>query len=266
MREEDWTVTAEVERLTPRPPRRPTTGCSTCCRDGPGKSALGLAIDIGTTTVAAYLGDLSTGRLIDRRIRLQRPDRPRRGRHLAHHLRARPKRRPELQERVVATVNELIDEMLPRQDLTPEDLAPSTVAGNTTMTHLFLGLQARLHPTRAVRAAPPALPSRCRPTRLGLHVHPEAMVDCLPAVGAYVGGDITAGVLRSGMHEDEHLTLFIDVGTNGEMVLGNSEWLISCACSPGPAFEGAGAASGVRAVAGAQSTKSGSTPGLSNRP
>ena len=66
-----------------------------------------------------------------------------------------------------------------------------------------------------------------------------------------MGGDITAGVLRSGMHEEETITLFIDIGTNGEMVLGNSEWLISCACSAGPAFEGAGATSGMRAIAGA---------------
>jgi uncharacterized 2Fe-2S/4Fe-4S cluster protein (DUF4445 family) len=86
---------------------------------------------------------------------------------------------------------------------------------------------------------------------LGLHVHPEALVDCLPAVGAYVGGDITAGLLRAGIHREEPVTLFIDVGTNGEMVLGNADWLIACACSAGPAFEGAGATSGTPAVAGA---------------
>ena len=82
-------------------------------------------------------------------------------------------------------------------------------------------------------------------------MHPDGLVDCLPAVGAYVGGDITSGLLRTGMYEEEALTLFIDVGTNGEMVLGNSEWLITCACSAGPAFEGAGAASGMPAVTGA---------------
>jgi uncharacterized 2Fe-2S/4Fe-4S cluster protein (DUF4445 family) len=76
-------------------------------------------------------------------------------------------------------------------------------------------------------------------------------VDCLPAVGAYVGGDITAGALRTGMHREEAVTLFLDVGTNGEMVLGNADWLITCACSAGPAFEGAGATSGMPALPGA---------------
>ncbi len=76
-------------------------------------------------------------------------------------------------------------------------------------------------------------------------------MDCLPVVGAYVGADITAGVLASGMYDTDALTLFIDVGTNGEIVLGNRDWLITCACSAGPAFEGSGVRHGMRATAGA---------------
>jgi uncharacterized 2Fe-2S/4Fe-4S cluster protein (DUF4445 family) len=124
------------------------------------------------------------------------------------------------------------------------------VAGNTTMTHLFLGIDPaylRLEPYVGAAGHFPPIPA----ATLGLHVHPEALVDCMPSVGAYVGGDITAGLIRTGMHEDERVTLFIDIGTNGEMVLGNNEWLISCACSAGPGFEGAGASSGMRAVPGA---------------
>jgi uncharacterized 2Fe-2S/4Fe-4S cluster protein (DUF4445 family) len=86
---------------------------------------------------------------------------------------------------------------------------------------------------------------------VGLRVHPQAMLDCLPGVASYVGADITAGVVSSGLSEPGALRLFIDIGTNGEIVLGDGSWLISCACSAGPAFEGAGVACGMRATAGA---------------
>jgi uncharacterized 2Fe-2S/4Fe-4S cluster protein (DUF4445 family) len=249
IREEEWAVTAEVERF-PSPCVTDAYRLLDVLPDRARRSALGLAVDIGTTTVEAYLGNLSTGQLVDQASEYNRQ--MTRGEDvISRILYARdPKRRGELQELVISTVNSLIDEMLLRQGLTPEDLTFVTVAGNTTMTHLFLGLRPdyiRLEPY--VPAAGMYVPVLAN--RLGLHAHPEAHVDCLPGVGAYVGGDITAGVLRTGMHEDERVTLFIDIGTNGEMVLGNSEWLISCACSAGPAFEGAGAASGVRAVKGA---------------
>jgi uncharacterized 2Fe-2S/4Fe-4S cluster protein (DUF4445 family) len=87
--------------------------------------------------------------------------------------------------------------------------------------------------------------------QLGLAIHPEATVDCLPGVASYLGADITAGVLSSGLADTEQLTLFLDIGTNGEMVLGNREWMISCAASAGPAFEGAGVQCGMRATDGA---------------
>lgn len=210
----------------------------------------GAAIDIGTTTVAVWLGDLETGRLVDQASAYNGQIAC--GEDVISRIMygRRPERRWELQQRVVQTINGLLDHLLERQGGRPDDVKVAVVAGNTTMTHLFLGLQAdfiRLEPyvPAAARFAPqPAV-------RLGLHMHPEAMVDCLPAVGAYVGGDITAGVLRAGFHREDPVTLFLDVGTNGEMVLGNSEWLLACACSAGPAFEGAGVASGMRAVDGA---------------
>ena len=77
------------------------------------------------------------------------------------------------------------------------------------------------------------------------------MIDCLPGVASYVGADITAGVLSSGLDKTEKITLFIDIGTNGEIVLGNRDWLVTCACSAGPAFEGAGVVCGMRATTGA---------------
>ncbi len=90
-----------------------------------------------------------------------------------------------------------------------------------------------------------------RAADVGLGVNPEATVDCLPGVASYVGADITSGVVSSGMIDVGDITLFIDVGTNGEMVLGDGSWLITCACSAGPAFEGAGVVDGMRATRGA---------------
>jgi len=86
---------------------------------------------------------------------------------------------------------------------------------------------------------------------VGLAIHPEGTVDCLPGIASYVGADITAGVVSSAMCDTGELTLFVDIGTNGEMVLGDCTWLIACACSAGPAFEGAGVVHGMRATAGA---------------
>jgi uncharacterized 2Fe-2S/4Fe-4S cluster protein (DUF4445 family) len=115
---------------------------------------------------------------------------------------------------------------------------------------LFLGL-----PPASIRLAP-YIPTANHPAPVlaeeaGLEIHPLATVDCLPGVASYVGADITAGVLAAGVGEAEALTLFIDVGTNGEIVLGNRDWLVTCACSAGPAFEGAGVVSGMRATRGA---------------
>jgi uncharacterized 2Fe-2S/4Fe-4S cluster protein (DUF4445 family) len=94
---------------------------------------------------------------------------------------------------------------------------------------------------------PPELAAR----ELGLVFAPDAIIDCLPGVASYVGADITAGVLSSGVDTTDQMTLFIDVGTNGEIVFGNRDWLVTCACSAGPAFEGAGVVDGMRATTGA---------------
>lgn len=249
LREANWDVTLVVERCTwcdpDAPPRlidiRPGDATSRC---------LALAVDIGTTTNVVYLVDLASRTVLGRALAYNRQIScgediisriiyAKREGGLAH-----------LQKLVVGTINGLIYELLVRYRARREDIYHVTVAGNPTMIHLFLGLDPqyiRLEPYVPTVNQP--LPVRGRD--LGLHIHPEASVDCLPGVGAYVGADITAGVLRSGMNESRTLTLFIDIGTNGEMVLGNGEWLICCACSAGPAFEGAGVVSGMRATEGA---------------
>jgi uncharacterized 2Fe-2S/4Fe-4S cluster protein (DUF4445 family) len=118
------------------------------------------------------------------------------------------------------------------------------------MMHLVLGI-----PPENIRMMPfittvnhvPKLTAH----EIGINIHPDGTIDCLPGVASYVGADITAGVLSSGVSNTEQVTLFMDIGTNGEIVLGSREWLVTCACSAGPAFEGAGVGDGMRATKGA---------------
>jgi uncharacterized 2Fe-2S/4Fe-4S cluster protein (DUF4445 family) len=156
----------------------------------------------------------------------------------------------ELQALVVGTLNKLIERVARQQGIQTEEIHKAVVAGNSTMIHLFLAL-----PPQSIRLEPYVttvnqVPS-VRAAEISLAINPEATVDCLPGVASYVGADITSGVVSSGMVDVGDITLFIDVGTNGEMVLGDGSWLITCACSAGPAFEGAGVVDGMRATRGA---------------
>jgi uncharacterized 2Fe-2S/4Fe-4S cluster protein (DUF4445 family) len=131
-----------------------------------------------------------------------------------------------------------------------ERIIAAACAGNTVMTHLLLGIDAT-----GIRREPYVPAVQIVPTLwagdLELALHPRAPVYLAPCVSSYVGGDITAGVLATGIAESPRLTLFIDMGTNGEMVVGNEEWLMCCSCSAGPAFEGSGVAYGMYATVGA---------------
>jgi uncharacterized 2Fe-2S/4Fe-4S cluster protein (DUF4445 family) len=156
----------------------------------------------------------------------------------------------ELRQRVLDTINSLIETACRRVKTKPDEVVKVTVAGNSTMIHLLLGIPAaniRLSPFVTTVNHPPLMTAY----EVGIKTHRQASVDCLPGVASYVGSDITAGVLSSGLDRVEHVTLFLDVGTNGEIVLGNRDWLVTCACSAGPAFEGAGVVNGMRATTGA---------------
>ncbi|ODA42785.1 ASKHA domain-containing protein [Desulfosporosinus sp. BG] len=211
----------------------------------------GLAIDIGTTTVVVYLINLSNGEIIDQQGSYNKQAKF--GDDVITRIVYAVENEQQLEEirvAVVDTINELIDKILARQSLNNTDFSSAVVAGNTTMTQLFLGVDPRyirLEPYIPTMANVPSIPAR----DIGLHMLPDALVHCYPSVASYVGGDIVSGTLVTDLANGEDIILFIDIGTNGEIVLGNQDWLVSCACSAGPSFEGGGITFGMRAMPGA---------------
>ncbi len=210
----------------------------------------GIAIDIGTTTVTVWLVDLITGKVEAQASEYN--GQISRGEDVISRIIFSSKNggREELQNRVLETINQLVTQVCKRVTSNPQEIVKATVAGNSTMMHLFLGIPAssiRLSPFITAVNQPPIVTAGS----IGLAINPDATVDCLPGVASYVGADISSGVLASKMDETDKLTLFLDVGTNGETVLGSREWLVTCACSAGPAFEGAGVLDGMRATKGA---------------
>jgi uncharacterized 2Fe-2S/4Fe-4S cluster protein (DUF4445 family) len=250
LRDANWRVTAVLDMGTWVSPDGPPRLIDLRPGDRTGTS-WGLAVDIGTTSNVVYLVNLLTSEVVDTALEYNAQISC--GEDIISRIIYATKQEgglEHLQRLVVQTLNGLIEELAERNGIDPTEIDKMTVAGNTTMIHLFLGLwpeSIRLEPYVPTVNHP--LPVKAR--ELGLHINPEATVDCLPGVGAYVGADTTAGVLSSLMYQTEELTLFIDVGTNGEIVLGNFDWLLACACSAGPAFEGSGVHSGMRATIGA---------------
>jgi uncharacterized 2Fe-2S/4Fe-4S cluster protein (DUF4445 family) len=211
---------------------------------------VGLAIDLGTTTVAAELVDLQTGKCGYRAVGYNRQLSC--GADIISRIvyTKKPGGKDRLRTLALETINNLLSRLLQKAGLTTDDVALAVIAGNTTMDHLLLGLEAeqiRLEPYIPAVNRYPILRSR----EIGLSINPSAPVCFAPAIGSYVGGDVLAGILACGMHRSKDLTLFIDAGTNGEIVLGNKEWMVGCACSTGPAFEGVGISCGMMAAPGA---------------
>ena len=215
----------------------------------------GIAVDIGTTTVSLWLVDLISGKVHAQVAEYN--GQIARGEDVISRIMYASKGdgSQEMRQRVLDSINNLLETACKRVKLddgkvTPDQVMKAVIAGNSTMTHLLLGIPAnniRLSPFVTAVNHLPLMTGR----EIGLNVNPEAVVDCLPGVASYVGADITAGVLSSGLDPMENVTLFLDVGTNGETVLGNQDWLVTCACSAGPAFEGAGVVNGMRATTGA---------------
>jgi uncharacterized 2Fe-2S/4Fe-4S cluster protein (DUF4445 family) len=255
LRQGDWRVSVVLET----DPRDPTaTGRVISIQTGhvdEYSPLWGIALDIGTTTVTLWLVDLITGQ-----VKAQVAEyngQIARGEDVISRIiyADRNGGGQELRQRVLDTINSLIDMAckrvkLPEGKVSPDQIMKASISGNSTMMHLLLGI-----PANTIRLAPfiptvnhlPLTTGR----EVGLQINAEAMVDCLPGVASYVGADITAGVLSSGLYNADNVTLFLDVGTNGETVLGDRDWLVTCACSAGPAFEGAGVVNGMRATTGA---------------
>lgn len=155
-----------------------------------------------------------------------------------------------LQRTVVAELNQLLAELLRTSGIEAAQLSHMTAAGNTVMTHLLLGIDPKyLREAPYVPAAVIVPPMQA--SAVGLDVPEWVSLFLAPCVASYVGGDIVAGVVASGMYESDKLTLYIDIGTNGEIVIGHRDWLMTASCSAGPAFEGGGLTCGMRAAPGA---------------
>ena len=211
----------------------------------------GLAIDIGTTTVSAVLINMENGEIlakssagngqirfgadvIDRIVESQKPG-----------------GQKKLQDAVIKeTINPMIHEMCKSAKFPKDHIYRMCVASNTTMNHLFAGINA--DPLRTE----PYIPAFFKTNSLfasdvGVDINKDAHIIMAPNIGSYVGGDITAGTLVSQIWNRPEFSLFIDLGTNGELVFGNSDFMMSCACSAGPAFEGGDISCGMRATDGA---------------
>jgi uncharacterized 2Fe-2S/4Fe-4S cluster protein (DUF4445 family) len=211
----------------------------------------GLALDIGTTTVCGLLVDMETGKILAKastgngQIRY--------GADVIHRIVEQQKDGgvERLQRAIVGeTLLPLIDLMCHAAGIPKNRIYRMTVASNTTMNHLLLGVDA--NPLRTEPYIPAFFEIDPFSTRdLGIELAPSAKLHLAPNIGSYVGGDITAGTLASTMWNRSELSLLIDLGTNGEIVFGNSEFLMACACSAGPAFEGGDISCGMRAMDGA---------------
>lgn len=241
MREADFKVTAVVadEALIAVEPGD-TTG-----------RAFGLAFDLGTTTVVATLLDLTTGTpvAVESMLNKQQPF----GADVIARISATmldPAARDKLQQLAQETLAELSASVCQAGGVHPDEVYEVALAGNATMVHLVLGIDPEPLGVAPFIMAARLLP-QVRARDLGIPAHPQARAVVFPAFGAYVGGDITAGLLASGMDRDPRIRLFIDIGTNCEIVLGGRDWLLATAAPAGPAFEGASIRCGMRAADGA---------------
>jgi uncharacterized 2Fe-2S/4Fe-4S cluster protein (DUF4445 family) len=212
---------------------------------------LGLAVDIGTTTVVAYLLDLQTGE----RLAVASALNPQV--HFGDDVITRlafsqkdPEGSVQLREAVKEGINDLIGRVAEKAGVRPELIVEAAVVGNTAMHHLFLGLE-----TQYLGRAPypPAVQGSvfAKARDVGLAINPSGTVHLLPLKAGFVGSDIIAGILATGLHKSSRVRLLIDLGTNGEMVLGNRDRMLCCSTAAGPAFEGGHIRWGMRASSGA---------------
>ncbi len=214
------------------------------------KPAIALAIDLGTTTIVGEVLDMDTGCVLasEMAYNAQRSH----GNDVTSRMMYAEKvgGLQELRQQVLLTLNQLIAVLCEKAQISPKDAAGVVIAGNTIMMHLLLGLDPgsiRREPYVPVTTSFPVLEAH----QVGLEIYPDAPVYLFPAASGYVGGDVVAGLLAQPMIDDEPLSILIDIGTNGETVLGNRDLLLACSGSAGSAFEGCGLEWGMAAQPGA---------------
>ncbi len=214
------------------------------------KNNFGIAFDIGTTTISGQLVNLNTKQILGTKATFNQQATF--GNDIITRIIYAQKEEglSRLHHAVIDGMNDMIQALIKENNIDLNNVTCCVCAGNTTMTHLLL----RVDPTYIRRD--PYVPTAnfvpvIRSQEAGIKINPRGLLGCVPGISSYVGGDITAGVLACGMDTEKDLCLLIDIGTNGEIVLGNREWMISCAASAGPAFEGSGVSCGMRAREGA---------------
>lgn len=245
LRKADWRVTAITGH------RGPLTEIVDVEPGDTSRRNMCVVADIGTTTVVCHLVDLGDGRTLGQAARYNSQatygaDIIRRIIHSAQSAADRN----ALRESIVGDLNELIGELILKHRVGANDISLISVAGNTAMIHLLLGLPAeniRKEPYIGVAYKLPPF----RAAEIGVKIHPRGLLYCLPCVAGFVGADIISGVFATGIAESPKLRMLIDIGTNGEIVVGNSDFLICASASAGPAFEGSECSGGMYAASGA---------------
>jgi uncharacterized 2Fe-2S/4Fe-4S cluster protein (DUF4445 family) len=244
LRESDWKVTVTLGKRN---------GTVEIVLIEPGDTSqrnFGLAFDVGTTTITGQLININTKEILSTKATYNRQAWF--GSDIISRIiyAEREEGLDRLHHAVIDSMNEMIFEMVSENNIDLNDVTCVLCAGNTTMIHLLL----RVDPMYLRRS--PYVPTAnfvpvIRAAEAGIKINPRGLLGCVPGVSSYVGGDITCGVLACRMHQTEELSLLIDIGTNGEIVLGNKDFLICCSASAGPAFEGSGVKCGMRASRGA---------------
>jgi uncharacterized 2Fe-2S/4Fe-4S cluster protein (DUF4445 family) len=252
LRENNWkaTVTTLIVSARPRTKEKNTPIIINVEAGDTRNKHYALAVDVGTTTVCAQILDLNRGKILADTITFNK--------QLSYGSDVitriaycqKPGGLTKLQEMVVSSINEVIDELIAHSRIDREDIGHITVAGNTTMTQILLGLDPkylRLTPYTPTANFLPLVKAKT----LGIKVADYVRVYTFPSISSYVGGDVVSGVIAAGMHQRKKLTFYMDIGTNGEIVIGNSDWMVTASCSAGPAFEGGGIKHGMVAMDGA---------------
>ncbi|MDD5038176.1 MAG: ASKHA domain-containing protein [Dehalococcoidales bacterium] len=252
LRDSDWkvTVTTLVTAVESRSNNERRPRLINVERGDTTQRLYSLALDIGTTTVKGQLLDLNKGRAIAEKVEYN--GQISYGADVISRIAycQKPGGLSKLQKAVIITINGIIKQLLSQSRVAMKDIGNVAVAGNTTMLQILFGINPqyiRLSPyTPAATYIPPV-----KASSLGIKVGRHVYLLAFPLVASYIGGDIIAGIIASGVHQREKLTYYMDIGTNGQIVIGNSNWMVTAACSAGPAFEGGEIKHGMIATNGA---------------